>query len=113
MLKRRRRATWPIPVTRAVRKLGSDIRDARRRRRIPTTVMAQRASISHVTLIKVERGDLSVSVGAYASLLFILGVIDRLTSLADARYDTVGLMLEEEKLPKRIRGSRSAKTSNA
>ncbi len=74
--------------------------------------MAQRASISHVTLTKVERGDLSVSMGAYASILFILGMADRLTSLAEARHDAVGLMLEEEQLPKRIRGSRSAKSLN-
>ena len=41
-------------VVRALRKLGSDMRDARRRRRIPTQVMAERAGVSRTTLLKVE-----------------------------------------------------------
>ena len=47
----------PAPVARALRKLGHDIRDARRRRRIPVAILAQRASISRMTLNKVEKGD--------------------------------------------------------
>ena len=45
----------PLPVRRALRKLGQDIRDARRRRRIPTAVLAERASVSRATLVKIER----------------------------------------------------------
>ena len=96
-------ATLPIPVRRALRKLGADIRDARRRRRIPTAVMAERAFISRMTLNKVEKGDPGVSLGIYATVLFVLGMTDRLAELADARHDVVGLGLEEERLPQRIR----------
>jgi hypothetical protein len=97
----------PIPVKRALRKLGADIRDARRRRRLPARILAGRALISHVTLIKVERGDPAVSMGIYATVLFVLGIADRLGALADASTDAVGLALEEERLPKRIRRPRS------
>jgi hypothetical protein len=69
-------------------------------------IVAERASVSKPTLIRVERGDPSVSVGNYARVLFVMGMIDRLADLADARNDTVGLQLEEENLPKRIRGTR-------
>jgi DNA-binding XRE family transcriptional regulator len=93
----------PIPVTRALRKLGHDIRDARRRRRIPVAILAQRASISRTTLNKVEKGDTGVSLGSYATVLFVLGMIDRLADLADPRRDAVGRELEEEHLPERIR----------
>src|SRR5712691_9095819 len=93
----------PIPVTRALRKLGHDIRDARRRRRIPVAILAQRASISRTTLNKVEKGDPGVSAGAYATVLFTLGMADRLADVADPRHDAVGLELEEERLPERIR----------
>src|SRR6266568_4813485 len=93
----------PVPVTRALRKLGHDIRDARRRRRIPVAILAQRASISRMTLNKVEKGDPGVSLGAYATVLFALGMAERLADVADPRHDTVGLELEEERLPKRIR----------
>jgi transcriptional regulator with XRE-family HTH domain len=93
----------PIPVRRALRKLGSDIRDARLRRRIPTELMAARASISRTTLYKVEKGDVNVSIGTYATILFVLGMIDRVGEIADANKDRLGRQLEEERLPKRIR----------
>ena len=92
----------PVPVRRALRKLGNDIRDARRRRRIPTAVMAERALISRPTLEKVEKGDPAVSLGIYATVLFVLGMVDRLAHLADASKDAVGLELEGEHLPERI-----------
>jgi DNA-binding XRE family transcriptional regulator len=93
----------PIPVRRALRKLGHDIRDARRRRRIPVAIMAERASISRMTLNKVEKGEPGVAMGTYATVLFVLGMADRLADLADPKNDAVGLALEEEHLPKRIR----------
>ncbi len=93
----------PLPVARALRKLGRDIRDARLRRRIPTAIMAERASISRTTLSKVEKGDAGVSLGNYATVLFVLGLTDRLAALADVTTDSRGLELEEENLPQRIR----------
>ena len=99
----------PVPVTRALRKLGHDIRDARRRRRIPVAILAERVSISRMTLNKVEKGDPGVSVGTYATVLFALGMADRLADVADPRHDIVGLELEEEHLPERIRLSRRQK----
>jgi hypothetical protein len=92
----------PIPVTRALHKLGHDIRDARRRRRIPAEIAAARASISRTTLVKIEKGEPGVAIGSYAIVLFVLGLTDRLADLADPRNDEVGLQLEEEHLPQRI-----------
>lgn len=103
----------PLPVLRALRALGRDIRDARLRRRIPTTVMAERASISRTTLSKVEKGNPGVSLGLYATVLFVLGLSDRLGNLADIRTDTVGLELEEEHLPQRIRRSKKSKPGSS
>jgi len=96
----------PIPVKRALRKLGQDLRDARKRRRIPMQLAAERAGISRATLSKIEKGDYGVALGAYAKVLFILGMINRLTDLADPTKDELGLGLEAENLPKRIRFSR-------
>lgn len=106
---RRPRRILPAAVGRALRKFGRDLRDARRRRRIPSAILAARASTSGVTLTKAERGDPGVSIAVYASILFALGMIDRLADLADARNDPIGLQLEEEQLPVRIRISRSRK----
>lgn len=96
----------PIPVKRALRKLGNDIKDARRRRRIATQLMAERASISRTTLNKIEQGHPGVAMGHYATVLFILGLTERLNDLADIQYDSVGKLLAEEFLPKRIRKAR-------
>ena len=101
---------YPLPVTRALRKLGQDIRDARRRRRLPMAIVTQRALISKPTLIKIERGDPTVSIANYATVLFVIGMVDRLADLADPKNDPVGLQLEEENLPKRIRGARKLRT---
>ena len=98
--------TMPIPVRRALRKIGRDIRTARLRRRIPTAVLAERASISRTTLVKIEKGAPGVSIGIYAAVLFVLGMIDRFSELADIRHDEHGLALEEEQLPQRIRRSK-------
>jgi transcriptional regulator with XRE-family HTH domain len=93
----------PFPVQRALKKLGQDLRDARKRRRIPMQLAADRASISRSTLAKIEKGDEGVSIVAYAKIVFILGMIERLSQLVDPSFDHLGLGLEAEHLPKRIR----------
>lgn len=107
MSKARTSPALPVPVIRALRKVGHDVRDARRRRRIPVAILAERASISRTTLNKIEKGDAGVHIGNYATVLFALGLIERLADLADVTHDTVGRELEEEQLPERIRLSRS------
>lgn len=96
----------PLPVRRALRKLGQDIKNARRRRRLPTGVLVDRASVSRATLVKIEKGDPTVALGLYASVLFALHMVDGLADLADVKNDAVGLQLEEENLPQRIRTGR-------
>lgn len=100
---RKSTSALPVPAVRALHKLGWDIRDARKRRRIPVAILAERVSISRTTLSKVEKGDAGVSAGTYATILFSLGMTDRLADVADPRHDMVGRELEEERLPERIR----------
>ena len=99
----------PVRVRRAIEKLGADISVARRRRGISHGLMAERAFISPSTLVRAEKGDPGVSLGIYASILFVLDMTDRVAALADTAQDPVGLALEEERLPKRIRQPRSAR----
>jgi hypothetical protein len=105
MISSRSKSITLIPVRRALRKLGHDLRDARRRRRIPVAIAAERASISRMTLSKIENGDPGVAMGHYATVLFVMGMADRIGEIADAKGDSVGLQLEEEHLPQRIRTS--------
>jgi hypothetical protein len=92
-----------IAVRRSLRKLGQDLRDARRRRRLPAAVVAERAFTSRPSLQRVEEGDPAVSIGIYAAVLQALGLLDGLGQLADPSRDAVGLALDSEKLPKRVR----------
>lgn len=102
------KAALPARVRRAIAKLGADISVARRRRGISHALMAERAFISPSTLVRAEKGDPGVSIGVYASLLFVLDLTDRLEALVDTAHDPVGLALEEERLPKRIRQKRQS-----
>ncbi len=93
----------PIPVISALRKLGQDINDARRRRRITAQLMAQRAGLSRSTIGKIEKGDPTTSMGSYGAVLFVLGMEKRLGDLVDSLHDFVGRRLEDENLPQRVR----------
>jgi transcriptional regulator with XRE-family HTH domain len=105
----RRSTLLPLQVRRTLRQLGADLRDARKRRRLSTAVVAERAQISLPTLRRVERGDASVALGTYATVLWVFGLSDRLAGLAAPATDAVGLSLEEERLPERIRMKRNTK----
>ncbi|WP_167297661.1 helix-turn-helix domain-containing protein [Sphingomonas leidyi] len=99
------KAALPLAVRKALRKLGGDIQIARKRRRLTMTIVAERAFISRNTLTRVERGDPAVSLGVYATVLFVLGLSERLGDLADPLTDSVGLSLESERLPQRARSA--------
>ena len=95
-------------VRRALRKLGTDIHDARRRRRLTMSVVAERAFTSRATLQRIEAGDPSVSIGIYAAVLLALGLLGGLQEVADAAHDTVGQSLATAALPQRVRLSRGS-----
>lgn len=94
--------TLPRAARQALVKLGADITVARKKRRISTVSMAERAFISRATLYKVEKGDPTVSMGIYATVLAILGLAGGLAEVADRINDVLGLDLDEDRLPKKI-----------
>jgi transcriptional regulator with XRE-family HTH domain len=98
----------PAAVRRALRKLGADIRDARRHRRLPMAIVAERAFTSRSTLQRVEAGDTSVSVGIYASVLLALGLLDGLSQIADIGNDPVGQALASAQLPRHVHLKRTS-----
>jgi transcriptional regulator with XRE-family HTH domain len=94
-------------VLQALRKLGRDLAIARRKRGISTSDMAGRLFVSRDTLWRLERGDSTVSIGTLATAAFVLQFHDRLASLAAPEKDTLGLTLDEQRLPQRIRRPRA------
>jgi transcriptional regulator with XRE-family HTH domain len=95
-----------ISTARALKKLGGDLRDARLRRRLSMQITADRARTTRATLTRIERGDPTVSVGLYGSVLNVLGLLDGLARLADVAVDRVGVELEASRLPRRTRRTR-------
>lgn len=93
-------------VRRATRKLGADIKDARRIRKLTASIVADRALTTRQTLRRIESGDHRVSIGIYASVLQVLGLLDHLSDIADLNNDEVGKMLSRNSLPRRVRESR-------
>ncbi len=67
------------------------------------SLVAQRAGISVKTLSNIEKGDPGVSIGIFASVLYALGFETPLSNLLDQKQDMFGLLLDEERLPKRAR----------
>jgi transcriptional regulator with XRE-family HTH domain len=94
--------TLPRAARQALAKLGEDIAIARKKRRISTVSMSERAFISRGTLYKVEKGDPTVSMGIYATVLSILGLTEGLGNTADRCNDTLGLDIEEDRLPRKV-----------
>lgn len=93
----------PLPATHALRKLGRELALARRKRGISTQDMASRLFVSRDTLWRLERGDPTVASGTLATAAFVLQLHDRLANLAAPGTDALGLSLDENRLPKRIR----------
>jgi DNA-binding XRE family transcriptional regulator len=88
-------------------KLGTDIATARRKRNVTVAMMAERIGVAKTTYLKVEKGDPSVSMGIYAMALFVLGFGDVIGDIIDPRRDDVGLLLDVDRLPQRIRLKRT------
>ncbi len=95
--------TPPSRVRRALRTLGNDIRDARKRRALSMETVAERAFTSRKTLQRIEKGEHGVSIGIYAAVLNALSLLDGLAALADPANDEIGMELASANLPKRVR----------
>ena len=92
-----------IHVLRSIHKLGGDIKSARLRRRLPMSLVAERAGISVKTLGSLEKGEPGVSLGTVAAVIYALNMGTPLSDILDQKNDSFGLMLDEERLPKRAR----------
>jgi DNA-binding XRE family transcriptional regulator len=102
-MKTTNRDVLPAPLRRLLVKLGTDLGMARRKRGLTVTMMAERIGVAKATYLKVEKGDPSVSMGVFAMALFVLGLHEALGTFADASRDDTGLLLDAQRLPKRVR----------
>ena len=97
------RDVLPSHLRRSLTKFGADIAIARRKRKLTIAMMAERMGVSKNTYIRVEKGNPSVTLGVFAMALFVLGFGDALSDLVDSKNDDQGLLLDEQRLPERVR----------
>ncbi|CAG2141424.1 helix-turn-helix transcriptional regulator [Cupriavidus numazuensis] len=105
--------TLPIPVARALVKLGNDLSLARRRRMLTQESMAERIQTSVATLRRLEKGDPRIPIGTIAQAFFVLGELNKITGMLDTASDEIGLTLMNEQLPQRVRGKSRKSSSGA
>jgi transcriptional regulator with XRE-family HTH domain len=75
-----------------IEKMGENIKLARKRRKLTTIQVAERAGIDRSTLYHIEKGNPSVSIGAYFNVLRVLGLQDDILKLAGD--DEIGRKLQ-------------------
>jgi len=77
-------------------KVGENIKLARKRRKLTTIQVSERAGIDRTTLYLVEKGTPSVSMGAYFNVLRVLSLQDDFLKLASD--DEFGRKLQDMEL---------------
>ena len=72
----------PRALTQQLQLMGEQIMLARKRRHLSMQDIADRATVTRLTVSKVEHGDPTVSMGIYARVLFALNLEKDLSLLA-------------------------------
>jgi transcriptional regulator with XRE-family HTH domain len=78
----------------ALHKLGGDLATARKRRGESLKDWAARLQVSIPTLMRLERGDPTVSMGVYATALWLVGRHAALSQAAEPKEDLAALEAE-------------------
>ena len=80
-MKTKKRILFPKHL-KIIQIVGENIKLARKRRKLTTIQVAERAAIDRTTLYQIEKGAPSVSMGAYFNVLRVLGLQDDFLKLA-------------------------------
>lgn len=84
----------PPQTQRALETLGSHLAVARVRRKESLATRAKRVGVSIPTLMRMESGDPSVSMGIYATALWLIGRDGELARMASPEFDKGALELD-------------------
>ena len=72
-MNRKKQILFPKPQ-KILEQVGENIRLARKRRKLTTIQVAERAGIDRTTLYKIEKGNGSVSIAAYMNTLQVMNL---------------------------------------
>lgn len=94
----------PRKLTQKMQVVGEQIRLARLRRNLTISQIAERATVSDLTVSRVEKGLPTVSIGIYLRVLYALQLDDDILWLA--KEDKMGKALQDLNLKQRTRASK-------
>ena len=90
----------PAAVEEALERLGTNIRTARLRRRLPQAELARRMGVSRFVVADIERGKPTSGVAVYLGALWVLGLLGQMREVADPDRDEEGKILERARSPR-------------
>lgn len=93
-------------LTKILEELGTNIKLARLRRKLGTGQVSERANITRMTLLAIEKGSPGVSMGKYLQVLFALGLEKDILKVASD--DELGRKLTDAKLLIKERAPKSS-----
>lgn len=94
-------------LVKILKESGENIKLARLRRKLSSEQVAERANITRPTLLSIEKGSPGVAMGAYARVLFVLGLEKDLLKLATD--DELGRKLQDAELMVKERAPKKTK----
>jgi len=97
---------YPCEVSDRLLTYGERIRIARTRRRWRQAELAERMGVDRRTVSRLEQGSSGVGIGVFLAALWILGLWDTARSVADPAADAVGIFMEQQRVPARVRQSK-------
>lgn len=103
----------PLPVERALRRVGRSVALARRRRYLSQEDLAERIGASVSTVRRLEGGHPGTALQHFARALQVFGELEKFEKLMDTAQDSIGLALMDENLPQRVRTPRRAREPGA
>ena len=89
----------PRALDQAMKQMGEQLKLARKRRHLSMQDIAERATVTRLTVSKVEQGDPTVSMGIYARVLYALNLEKDIT--LRAADDPLGRQLQDAELLKK------------
>lgn len=97
-----------IDTVNQMKTLGSNIRTARKRRKMTLQEVAERLGISYQVVCKIEKGEPSVSMGAYMLALWLFDLSAQAVDATRPDADLTGKRLDLARLPERVRTKKAS-----
>jgi transcriptional regulator with XRE-family HTH domain len=98
----------PTPIAQVLLELGAQLRLARERRGLSIRALAADINVSVPTVMSMERGEASTSIGVYAAALSFYDRLDWLPDLMAPEFDREALRIELADIRPRPARRRSA-----